>query len=68
MNRYRSGLVNSQLGVGLSPLQTPNYQFLGHYWRQRVNLSAPGSYSIVVPTLNPEDENSVVNVIFQVLF
>ena len=31
----------------------------------RVQLG-PGNYSVVVPTLNPQDENSVVNVMFQV--
>jgi hypothetical protein len=66
MGRYGRSLVGSQLGVGIHSLQIP-HQFLGHYWRERVNLSAPGNYSIVVPTLNPEDANSVVNVIFQVL-
>ena len=65
MNRYQGSLAGSNLGVGLHPPPTVP-QFFGHYWRERVNLSAPGNYSIVVPTLNPEDENSVVNVIFQV--
>ena len=65
MEKYRSALINSSLGAGLRPLPTP-YQLLGHYWRRRVNLTKPGSYSIVVPTLNPEDKNSVVNIIFQV--
>ena len=66
MGNFRSRLAGSLLGVGLRPHQPP-YQFLGHYWQQRVSLTAPGNYSVVLPTLNPEDENSVVNVIFQVL-
>ena len=66
MRRYKSSLSGSRLGEGLIlPLQTP-YQFLGHYWQQRVHLSEAGNYSIVIPVLNPEDHNSVVNVIFQV--
>ena len=64
MKQYQSSLVGSLLGVGLNPLQIP--QFLGHYWQQRIILTAPGSYSVVVPSLNPEDKNSVVNVVFQV--
>ena len=33
--------------------------------KRRISLS-PGNYSVIVPTLNPMDTNSVVNVVFQV--
>jgi len=39
---------------------------VGHFTRRRVNLSPGANYSIVIPALNPEDVNSVVNVLFQV--
>ena len=38
----------------------------GGYQRQRVTLADPGSYSVTLPTLNPSDKNSAVNVVFQV--
>ena len=39
---------------------------VGHFLRRRVNLTPGANYSIVIPALNPEDVNSVVNVLFQV--
>ena len=39
---------------------------LGVYRRSRVELTEPGNYSVTLQTLNPEDENSVVNIVFQV--
>ena len=39
---------------------------VGHFSRRRVNLSPGANYSVVIPALNPEDVNSVVNVLFQV--
>jgi len=39
---------------------------VGHFTRRRVNLSPGANYSIIIPALNPEDVNSVVNVLFQV--
>ena len=41
-------------------------EVIGHFWRERVNLTEPGNYSVALPTLNPEDENSVINVLYQV--
>lgn len=39
----------------------------GLFTRKRLSLS-PGNYSVIVPTLNPNDSNSVVNIVFQVRF
>ena len=39
---------------------------VGHFMRRRVELSPGANYSIVIPALNPEDVNSVVNILFQV--
>ena len=39
---------------------------VGHFMRRRVELSPGANYSVVIPALNPEDVNSVVNVLFQV--
>jgi len=39
---------------------------VGHFSRRRVNLTPGANYSIIIPALNPEDVNSVVNVLFQV--
>ena len=36
--------------------------------RRRVKLSSGTNYSVVIPALNPEDVNSVVNVLFQVCY
>ena len=33
--------------------------------RRRILLS-PGNFSVIVPALNPMDNNSVINVVFQV--
>ena len=41
---------------------------MGHFWRRRVKLSSGTNYSVVIPALNPEDVNSVVNVLFQVCY
>jgi len=51
-----------------SPLSSKltSSQPVGHFLRRRVNLTPGANYSIVVPALNPEDVNSVVNVLFQV--
>ena len=63
--QYVHTLAGSRLGVGLLGSETILPPF-GHYWQQRIRLSEPGNYSVVMPTLNPEDQNSVVNVFFQV--
>ena len=39
---------------------------LGAYRRDRVELTESGNYSFTLQTLNPDDLNSVVNIIFQV--
>jgi len=51
-----------------SPLSSKltSSQPVGHFLRRRVNLTPGTNYSIVIPALNPEDVNSVVNVLFQV--
>lgn len=64
-HQYTMSMANSRFGLGLLKSQIFSQPF-GHYWQQRVHLSEPGNYSVVIPTLNPEDHNSVVNVIFQV--
>ena len=38
---------------------------MGQFYGKRLALSA-GNYSVIVPALNPNDNNSVVNVVFQV--
>ena len=38
----------------------------GDYQRKRVTLSEPGTYGMTLPTLNPSDQNSAVNVVYQV--
>jgi len=53
------------LASPLSSKQTSS-QPVGHFSRRRINLSPGANYSIVIPALNPEDMNSVVNVLFQV--
>ena len=52
----------------VSPLSSKLIQThpVGHFWRRRVKLSSGTNYSVVIPALNPEDVNSVVNVLFQV--
>ena len=37
----------------------------GQIYGKRLAL-LPGNYSVVMPTLNPNDNNSVLNVVFQV--
>ena len=64
-SHYAGRLSGSGVGAGLVRDRTLSQPF-GHYWKQRLALSQPGNYSVVVPTLNPEDQNSVINVIFQV--
>jgi len=51
-----------------SPLSSKlnSSQPVGHFLRRRVNLSPGANYSIIIPALNPEDVNSIVNVLFQV--
>ena len=63
--RYADIFYGSRLGDGLRLPPLFNEHF-GHYWQHRINLSEPGNYSVVIPTLNPNDLNSVVNVFFQV--
>ena len=53
------------LASPLSSKLTPSHP-VGHFMRRRVSLSPGANYSIVIPALNPEDKNSVVNVLFQV--
>ena len=53
------------LASPLSSKLTANHP-IGHFSRRRVNLTPGANYSIVIPALNPEDVNSVVNVLFQV--
>ena len=62
---YANRISESLFGVGLLR-NKPFFNPFGHYWQHRVKLTDPGNYSVVIPTLNPEDRNSVVNVIFQV--
>ena len=67
----------------LSPLQAANYTHtlvsslssnviqthpVGQFMRRRVKLSSGTNYSVVIPALNPEDVNSVINVLFQVCY
>ena len=38
----------------------------GQYARTRIQLPPGINYGVSLPTLNPDDQNSVVNVLFQV--
>ena len=53
------------LASPLSSKLTANHP-IGHFSRRRVNLTPGANYSVIISALNPEDVNSVVNVLFQV--
>ena len=38
----------------------------GHFTYSRVQIPTGSSYGVSIPTLNPDDDNSVVNLVYQV--
>lgn len=52
-------LLASAYGVMTPPTPSPGFM------RSRVPLTLSGDYGVVLPALNPKDDNSVVNIIYQ---
>jgi len=63
---YQADSYASLLSNLLSSRITPDHNMFEGFPTTRVQLQSGTDYGVSIPTLNPVDANSVVNIVFQV--